>query len=145
MKTRFSLLIVMALLLGLLPAVAVAAPPKPPYVGARDWTLPVDPDILPVGAWLSAWDVSWRVPKAATLALGYKSCKGGICQEVVDSKVYRVTKDDRYPQNLDLEGTFPHQLEAGNCTLQQFVRVWDAQGAVLATAWSQQDSICIDP
>ncbi len=145
MKRSSYLLIAMALLLTLLPAVATAAPPKPPFVTVRDWTLPVDPDTLPVGAWLSAWDISWRVPRAATVELGYRSCTGGICIDVVDSKVYRVTKDDKYPQNLDLEGTFPHLLAAGNCTLQQFVRIRDSKEAVLVTAWSQEDGICIDP
>ncbi len=145
MKNKFYLLMAMVLLLGLLPVVAVAAPPRPPYVSVRDWTLPVNPDILPVGAWLSAWDIDWRVPKAATVVLGYRSCKGGLCVDVVDSKVYRVTKDDRYPQNLDLKSTLPHILEAGNCTLQQFVRIRDANEAILVTAWSEEQGICIDP
>ena len=142
MKKRFYLLIAMVLLLGLLPAAAAAAPPKPPYVSARLWSLP--PGTLPVGALLSAWDINWRVPRAATIELGYVLCKEGLCETFIE--VTRpVTRADRYPQQLDLEGKIWHLLEAGNCTSHQFINIRDRRDNILATAQSQECDVCIDP
>jgi hypothetical protein len=134
---------VLLLLLGLLPATSAAAPPKAPFVMVRDWTLPVDPKNLPIGAFLSAWDVSWRAPRAATVELGYVYCVGGRCSIAVEA-THTVTKDDKYPQNLRLTAWEGHWLVAGNCTLQQFVHVRDRSGQVVADAWSLQDRICMD-
>ena len=142
MKTRFYLLIAMVLLLLLLPAAAAAAPPRPPYVSVRDWTLPADQ--LPAIAKLSAWDVNWRVPRAATLEIGYVHCVDGLCQNVVEG-TYRITKDDKYPQLLDLAGKDFHQLVAGNCTLQQFVNIRDKGGSLVVRALSTECNICLDP
>ena len=142
MKTRFSLLIVMVLLLGLLPAVAAAAPPKPPFVSVRDWTLPVVlQEPWPVGE-LSAWDISWKVPRAGTVELGYVYCKEGLCTSVVEA-TYRITKDDKYPQDLDLAGKPYYMFTPGDCSLQQFVQILDRTGAVLAEALSVEQDVCI--
>ena len=143
MKTRFYLLVLTVLLLGLLPATSVAAPPKPPYISVGDWTLPVDPEVLPIGAFLYAADIRWRVPRAATLELGYVYCAGGLCDTVVEV-THRVTKDDKYPQNLTLVSTTGHWLVAGNCTLQQFVNVRDRSGELLASALSIVDRVCME-
>ena len=142
MKTRFSLLIVMVLLLLVLPAAATAAPPKPPFVTVRDWTLPVvDLDPPPIGQ-LSAWDISWKVPKAATVELGYVYCKEGLCTSVVEA-TYRITKDDKYPQNLDLAGKPYYMFTPGLCSLQQFIQILDRTGAVVADSQSVEQGVCI--
>lgn len=142
MKNKVYLLMAMVLLVGLLPAAAIAAPPKPPFVTVRLWTLPVDP-YGSFYARLSAWDIDWRVPKAATIELGYKHCDG-ICETVVEV-TYTVMKDDKYPQNLDLAGKPYHDFGPGNCTLQQFIHVRDKSGAVLTSAWSVEQNVCLDP
>ena len=143
MKTRFYLLIAMVLLLLLLPAAAAAAPPRPPFISVRLWTLPADE--LPAIAQLSAWDINWRVPRAATVEIGYVYCEDGLCQTVVEG-TYRITKDDKYPQQLDLAGKMYHQLVADNaCTLKQFVKIRDKAGALVVAAHSLECNICLDP
>ena len=142
MKTRFYLLVLMVLLLGLLPATSAAAPPRPPFVTVDDWTLPVDQK-LPIGVFLYAADIRWRVPRAATVELGYVYCAGGLCDTVVEA-THTITKDDKYPQNLRLKSWDGHWLVAGNCTLQQFVNVRDKSGELLASAWSVQQRVCMD-
>jgi hypothetical protein len=144
MKKRFPLLIAMVLLLGLLPAVALAAPPKPPYVSVGDWTLPVElGDPAPI-AQLSAWNIDWRVPNAARVELGYTyRNEDGITVEVVEVSL-PVTKDDRYPQNLDLAGKSYYMFAAGDCTLRQFVQIVGRTGEVVAVAESVAQEVCID-
>lgn len=142
MKKRFYLLIAMVLLLGLLPATAAAAPPKPPYVSVRLWTFP--PETLPGIAKLSAWDINWRVPKAATIELGYVQCVGGLCETVVEV-TYTISRAVKYPQLLDLAGKLYHRLETGNCTSHQFVNIRDREGNILAATQSQECDVCIDP
>lgn len=144
MKSKVYLLIAMVLLLGLLPAVALAAPPKPPYVSVGDWTVPVDlGDPAPVGK-LSAWDIDWRVPNAARVELGYTyRNEDGITVTVVEVSL-PVTKDDKYPQNLNLAGKSYYVFTAGNCTLQQFVQIVGRTGEAVAVAESVEQAVCID-
>ena len=142
MKTRFYLLIAMVLLLLVLPAVAVAAPPRPPFVTVRDWTLPVmDLDPPPIGQ-LSAWDIDWKVPRAASVELGYQYCVEGVCTWVVEA-TYRITKDDKYPQNLELAGKPYYMFTAGNCSLQQFIQIRDRTGMAVLGISSVPQNVCI--
>lgn len=143
MKRKLYLLMVMVLLLGLLPATALAAAPRPPFVTVEDWTLPIDRVWLPIGVFLRAWDVNWRVSRAATVELGYVYCEKGLCDTVVEV-TYLVTKDDKYPQELRLTAKYGHWLVPGNCTLQQFVNVRDRSGKVVASAWTPEDHVCME-
>jgi hypothetical protein len=142
MKRRFYLLIAMVLLLLVLPAVAFAAQPKPPYVSVRDWTLPVmDLDPPPI-AQLSAWGINWKVRRAAAVELGYVYCEEGVCTWVVEV-TYRITKDDKYPQNLDLAGKPYYMFTAGNCSLQQFIQIRDRTGMAVLSTSSVSQNVCI--
>ncbi len=143
MKARIYPSIAMVLLLGLIPAVATAAPPKPPFLTVLDWSLPVDPAYLPLGAWLSAWDINWKVPKAVSIELGYTTCDPH-CHEV-NEVTYRIAADDKYPQNLDLKAETTHVLDVGNCSTWQYVRVLDRHGVLLMDTRSPEDRVCIDP
>lgn len=146
MKTRFSLLIVMVLLLGLLPAVAVAAP-SDWFVTVSSWTLPFDNlDPLPI-AKLSAWGVNWQVPaKATQLEFGYVYCKGGPPCERVVLYTTMINKSNEYPQNLSLASKEYYRFVLGDCTIQEFVRILDKKGKVVDDAWSPvEDRVCFAP
>lgn len=144
MKRSIYLFIAMALLLTLLPAVATAAPPKPPFVSVGRWTLPVSS--LPVLAKLSAWDINWKVPRGASIELGYVFCQGDKCKTVVEAE-HRITRDDKYPQHLDLEGTTEYNLRAPDpgeeCELHQFVIARAKDGESLAGSLTYHYDICI--
>ncbi len=130
------------LLLALLPAAApAAAQPWRSSISVGDWTFLAED--LPDVAHLYAWDISWRIPRAAIIELGYVLCADD-CQRVVEV-TYRISGFNKYPQLLDLAGETIHQLVPGACESSQFINIRDREGNFLVGALSPMRYICIRP
>jgi hypothetical protein len=148
MKKRLYLFIVilmLAALLGALPAAPTAAAPE----AARTSTLTVgswnlDDGLGTIGIQFAAYDINWQVLKAASLEFGYIYCVEDICTETVDVTLTITKKNYPYPQDLDLEADATRIITPSTlCTIEQFVRILDAGGAVKKEATHGPYNYCL--
>lgn len=142
MKKRFYLLIVIVMLLSLLPLTASEAK-SVPFVRVGSWNISdeIQPYVL---IKFAAYDIDWKISKAAKLEFGFLYNNGFLTTETIDVSLTLNPKDYKYPQDLNLAAKKYRELEPNpHCALTQFVRILDAQGLVLAEAENGPYDYCI--